>query len=981
MGVLLRIWAIFRVAAKRLLAQPGLTLAAAVGLITSVGLTLSIPLYADAVYYRILRQELSESVAADGTTVTRPPFAFMFRYIGAWHGPVQWEAAHQVDEYLSGPAGPGLGLPQRLLVRHFKTDTFQLFPEEDIAYADIKDPLTWASFAFVSDLEQHLILLEGRFPAVAAPTQDSMVDVLISEPAALELGLQVDETYIAFDRRRAQEGGRITQIPVRIAGIWKASESPDEFWFYNPRAFDSALFVPEETFRDRISPYLEGEVYIALWYLVMDGSDIHTDDVPSLLGQVTAVRQRAAALLQNVSLDVSPVEALEKYQRSAGLLTLLLFAFSVPIIGLILAFIALVVGLSVEKQRSEIAVLRSRGATVIQVAGIAVLEGLLLGAIALVIGWPVGELIARLIGQARSFLNFTAPPSTLRVEATLATLRFGAAAVGLALGAQVIPTLGAARQTVVTHKQERARALRPPWWQRAWIDVLLLIPAAYGAYVLRGQGGLAPTTGEAGVADPFQNPLLFLVPALAIFALTLFLVRLLPLAMALIAQIAARTNSVGLLLAAQHLSRTAGLYTAPEVLLVLTLSLSAFTASLAQTLDRHLDDQMYYRVGADMRLVEIGETTAQERTGGNFGGQGSAGSAGEGEPLRLFLPVSEHLKAPGVLAAARVGGYQARIHLSEGVQIGAYLGIDRIDFPHAAFWRRDFAPASLGALMNELAVAPEGALVSRSLMAQYALKVGDTLRVTVHPFGSDSPLDLKIVGGVDLFPTWYPEDGALIVGNLDYLFEQVGGQFPYDVWLKTDPDIQGSSRSLPAGGEALNFQQVVEGVRDLRLGVIGWDAARLKVLEEQQRPERQGLFGLLSVGFAAAAFLTVVGFLLYELFSFRRRFIELGVLRAVGLSSAQMTAFLAWELAFLILIGLAAGTGLGVWVSNLFIPYLQVGVEPSALIPPFVVEIAWPALMRIYALFGLLFIAALGVLGVLLRRMRIFQAIKLGETA
>jgi len=178
----------------------------------------------------------------------------------------------------------------------------------------------------------------------------------------------------------------------------------------------------------------------------------------------------------------------------------------------------------------------------------------------------------------------------------------------------------------------------------------------------------------------------------------------------------------------------------------------------------------------------------------------------------------------------------------------------------------------------------------------------------------------------------------------------------------------------------VDYKQIATGVRDLRLRVLDWDAPLLEIAAEQRRPERQGLFGVLSVGFMAAALLTVLGFLLYAFFSFRRRFIELGILRAVGLSAGQMTAFLAWELAFLILVGAAAGTGLGAWVSYLFIPYLQVGAGPSARIPPYVVEIAWPAIIRIYALFGLLFVAALAVLVALLLRMKIFQAVKLGET-
>jgi putative ABC transport system permease protein len=137
---------------------------------------------------------------------------------------------------------------------------------------------------------------------------------------------------------------------------------------------------------------------------------------------------------------------------------------------------------------------------------------------------------------------------------------------------------------------------------------------------------------------------------------------------------------------------------------------------------------------------------------------------------------------------------------------------------------------------------------------------------------------------------------------------------------------------------------------------------------------------VLSVGFLASAVLTVLGFLLYALFSFRRRFIELGTLRAIGLSTRQLGIFLVCELAFLIILGLSAGTWIGITISDLFIPYLQIGAGPTANTPPFVVEIAWFALTRLYMLFGALFIAAFSVLIVLLMRMKVFEAIKLGET-
>ena len=971
MTVLLRIWAAFVIAVKRLFAQKGLTIATLLGLAVTIALTLSIPLYADAVYFRVLREELAEGGLTLTVRQSRSPFAFMFRYIGDWHGVVTWEDIQAIDSYLSGAAGAELGLPRDLLVRYVKTENFRLFPKEDIAYADTKDPLAWVNFGFMSDVENQINLLEGSPPTVAEASPDSTVEVLISDSLATELGIQVGETLITFSKQTVEGVERTTQIPIRIAGVWQATDPTDAYWFYTPSTLDNLFLVPEETFLSRISPYMEGEVSLALWYLVMDGSNVHTPDAAPLLRRINAVQQQASALLPNTRLDVSPADALQRYVIASRLLTLLLYAFSVPILALLLTFVGLVVTLSVGRQRNQIAVLRSRGATTGQIIGIALLEGLLMGIIALLIGLPLGELLAELIGQTRSFLNFS-NETDLRIDITTTTVQIGMVAVGLALAAQIGPTLGAARHTIVSYKLTQARALQAPWWQRLGLDILLLLPAGYGTYLLQQQQSIiVPGTDGAINSNPFQNPLLIIVPALGILALTLFFMRLLPYLMAFLAWIFSHFGGVGMLLAIRQLARTPGFYTGPMILLVLTLSLSTFTATLAQTLDNHLYDQMYYNIGADMNLADLGQDTSAGGSTPGGGGGGTEGSTLEAlaepeGPRWYFLPVSEYRKIDGVQGATRVGDYDAFTELSGARQSGKFLGVDRTEFPSIAYWRGDFAPSYLGEMMNALALTPDGILLPRDFMRQNALQVGDTIQLNVSAYGERAAMQMKVMGGFDYFPTWYPEEGPLFVGNLEYFFEQVGGQYPYHVWLRTQP-------GLPA-------EEIETSAQELKLRVLGNETAFQKIIREQQDPERQGLFGLLSVGFAAAALFTVLGFLLYALFSFRQRFIELGVLRAVGLSSGQMTIFLAWELAFLILTGIGLGTLLGVWASHLYIPSLQVGAGPLAQTPPFLVEIAWSAIVRIYALFGLLFLVALLVLATLLLRMKIFQAIKLGET-
>jgi putative ABC transport system permease protein len=205
----------------------------------------------------------------------------------------------------------------------------------------------------------------------------------------------------------------------------------------------------------------------------------------------------------------------------------------------------------------------------------------------------------------------------------------------------------------------------------------------------------------------------------------------------------------------------------------------------------------------------------------------------------------------------------------------------------------------------------------------------------------------------------------LLVGNLDYLFQQMGGEFPYRVL----PDVKdGVDPRTVATNES--------GISRL----MSWSTPVEEIESAQVRPERQGLLGFLFIGFVTAALLTVLAFLLYMVFSFQRRFIELGVLRAAGLSLWQMSGYLVWELFFLIAFGGAVGTALGYLASVVYIPFMQVGTQPEDLIPPFDVLIAWDAVFKIYWMFGILFALTLAVSVALLRRMRVFQAIKLGET-
>ena len=946
----LRARAIFVVAVKRLLAQPLLSLATITGLTVAVALVLTIPIYAESVAFRVLTERLTEGP----DRINRPPFSFLFSYIGSWNQPVNWEATTELDRYLREKGGAELGLKATRIVRHLETQNFRLYPAGETNYRDENRSLDYVSFGTTEDIEAQVEIVEGILPAAAEPDPTSAVEVMIHEDFASEFGIQVGEYYNGFNwRLDADDPMQITAI--RVAGIWRPRDEDSEYWFYRPNVFKDILLINEATYRNRLAPFTESEINLAVWYLVTDGSGVNTSRVEELIRRHIDTEKIADQYLPGTYIQASPVEELRPYQRIVTVLTLTLTVFSIPIVALLIVFLIMLVGLVVDGQRNETAVMRSRGTSPFQVVGLTTVEGFIMGVVALIIGGALAIAFTQLIGTTRSFMDFrwghhfiVSVPPTIGSTILLA--------IAFTVLIRVAPTIGAARHTIISYKMDQSRLLRRPWWQRLGIDILLLIVIGYFYYQIAQQGGLIEVEGGArNIADAYNQPLVFLLPPLTIFALTLFILRFLAPILRGLAWLIQWTNSVGLLIVTRQLERSPGAYYLPLILLVCTISLGVYTASFARTIDRYLYEQQYYRVSADLSVRVFSQAP-----GGMPGGGGN-------DAPPAYMHISEFTAMPHISHATRIGEYSAKARLTSGSVDGRFVGVDRAELGPVLFWRSDFAPIRLGYLTNALALQPDAVLVSREFMERRALDIGDLLALDVRSGGDTFKINLQIVGALDYFPRWYPErDGALFVGNLDYLFEQARIELAHRVIARTEPefDDRAFQRALIDRGAA---------------GVLLEEPVS-RINREQSRPERQGLFGLLSIGFITSSLATMIGFLLYTIFSYRRRYVELGILRAIGLSQTSMIVSVAWELGLLIVMGLALGLGIGLAVSVLYIPYMQFVSSLEGIVPPYVVTMAWTEIAQIVALFLATFLVIMAILLVILRRMRIFQAVKLGET-
>jgi putative ABC transport system permease protein len=949
MRQILRIRAVFTIAIKRLFAQRLLSVATIIGLTVAVALILTIPVYSESVAFRLLTDRLSAS--QDQTS--RPPFSFMFSYIGSWNDPVNWEDMEALDTFLRDRGGDELGLTTTAVIRHLETPNFRLYPSSETDYKNDNRSLDYVTFGTTEGINDHVELVDGTFPSPADSSPDSIVDVMIHEEFASEFGIQAGEIYVGYNWRL--ESDQVLQITqIRIAGIWRPINEDAPYWFYRHTVFSDILLVHNDTYKNRISPYSDEEINLGIWYLITDGQGVNTSRVDELIARHDETEKISDQLLTGTYIQASPVKELKPYQRIVSVLTLTLTVFSIPIVALLIVFLIMIVGLVVDRQRNETAVLRSRGASPFQVVGLAAVEGTIIGGIALVIGTGLATIFTQLMGSTRSFMDFSYESSFIvSFPPTIATT--AALALLFTIIIRLAPTITASRHTIISYKLDNSRLLRRPIWQRLGIDILLLIIIGYFYYQIIQQGGLIKIEeGISNIEQAYDHPFVFLLPPLTIFAVTLFLLRVLPIVLRFISWIIQLTDSVGLLIVTRQLERSPGTYYLPLILLVSTISLGIYTSSFARTIDRYLFEQQFYRVAADMSVRVYTQSSS------GFGG-------GAQEEDTAYMHISEFNSMDSIIQATRLGEYGNIVKLTSGNVKGKFIGVDRAEFGQVVFWRPDFASVRLGHLLNALAIKPDTVLISRDFMEDRKLKLGDFLQMDIKIIGETIPVSLQIVGTFNYFPHWFPEeDGPLFVGNLDYLSEQGQTELPHRIIARISPtfDRKIFTKEVVSRGAA---------------GVL-IDEPFSRIEREQSRPERQGLFGLLSIGFTTSSLATMIGFLLYTLFSYQRRYVELGILRAIGLSQFSMMISVAWELGLLILIGLSLGVAIGLFVSVLYIPYMQFVSNIAGIVPPYVVMIAWAEIAQIVSLFVLTFILIMAILLIILRRMRIFQAVKLGES-
>ncbi len=928
------------------------------GMCLCTALTSSMPIYKDASLQRMLTKELERqyerssmypgSLVASGTPNFSPEDAPKQAAFIRWYDEL-WEREALVDPSLS-----------RLdYVRERQTVSFPVVPADPTRMDAEKHQV--AKLAMRTGLREHVRLVDGRFPS--PEPQNGVYEALVTDNTLVKLGMVLGVEVVSA------EDDWTEQIRIVPVGVIAEEDLNDPYWdFSRLGAFEAAFLVDDELFQTEIVEGAKAPILGFRWEASFDYNRFTLESairLTALKERFEAAYQRQMPYNSNVRLPAESI--LSVYEEKESTLESLLWSLNVPLYLLVAFYLYMVSGLLVEKQRSEIAVLRSRGAGRWQIIALFAMESAALSAVALLVGPLLGAAFTAVLGSSDTFMSFV-QRKALPVRIDAESFAFSGAAAVFSFIVYLIPVFLATRFSIVDQKRASARDDRASVWHRFGLDAVLLALSLYGLYTFRKR--LAEMT-ELGLASGAiaTDPLLFAVPSMFILGFGLALLRLYPWVVKLIYWIGKSRWTASQYSSLLQVGRRGTKYQLLMMFLILTVGTGLFSASAARTINGNMEDQIWYAQGADVVLRQDWIDDAPTP-----GGPPGSEAPPPPDKISYLEPDFEVFRTlPGVEHAARVFREdQAFVWTGEENAKTQLIGIHTEEFGRAAWMKDGLLPYHFYDYLNLIAPDPRAVLVSSSLAETYELTPGDVIDVG---WSDTSRMQATVYGVVDYFPTFHPNpDGAaadpdapkpfLVVGHLETIQNELAIE-PYDVWI----DL-----ASPEDREPL-----YEAIRERSIPIVSLADTNEMIADSRSDPFRMAMNGVMSLGFLLSLAITLIGFLLYWILALQGRTLQFGIFRAMGLTFRNIVGMLGTEQ--LLTSGAGFGIGLlsGAAASALFVPLFQLSFDPGRVVPPFQVMIDGQDTTRLLLFIVAMLVLALAALAASLRRIKLHQALKLGE--
>ncbi|MDR6552993.1 FtsX-like permease family protein [Paenibacillus qinlingensis] len=966
--------ALFLMILRKMAKNRWLELSLLIGLIISVALASSMPIYTHAILQRMLIKDLevqqSDTQRFPGLVNNHAFFTEVKDGANRMRDAEAYMSEH-IKQF-------GLPILQSTITR--STKTFELTPS-DPSKVDPKEK-RYGEITAMTDLEKHIRLVDGVMPG--AKLVDGVYEAWVFPELLTKLKIVLGNEVTV----KSEEQNR--NIRIKPVAVIDRADLADVYWTTNTMPdLSSRFFIPASLFEQELTKGSKFIDQLTYWNYALDYHQLKLEGLDTYITANAQMEEYAWNHLETYKSFNQTIVTLTTYDDKEKKLRILLWSLNVPVSILLAFYLFMVANLITERQKTEIAVLRSRGASRTQILLGYVIEGILLGGIALLVGPLLGLQLTQILGASNGFLSFV-QRAAMEVKLNREAYQYGVIAVVASVGMTLIPAVLATRVSIVGHKQTLARKNKLSFVHKIYLDVVLLAVSMYLLQSFNRRMGDLVALGLDSM-DMKVDPLLFVVPAIFIFALGLVVLRIYPWIIQLIYIIGRKWWPPYLYSTLLQVGRSTTQYQFIMLFIIMTLATGIFSASAARTMNKNVEEKIHYKNGADIVLQTTWDNDAPPPQSGPPGAAGEANASGSasGGNKRVqyveppFMPFSQ---LTGVESAARVFKKQdAYIALGKDTKKTTLMGIDTDDFGRTAWFRDQLLDHHFYEYLNVLATDSKAVLISRSIADEIGAKVGDVVRIGWNDVEGATSV---VYGIIDYWPSWNPNPvlaaptsssstssststkptkvdmPKLVIGHLSFIQNNLAVE-PYDVWLKLKPDM--------------TSQALYELLEQKHMSVTRLVDTNMMVIRSKNDPFQLAVNGVMTLGFLIAISISFIGFLLYWLLSLYGQILQFGVLRAMGISFRQLIGMLVAEQLLTsgaaVIIGMITGNA----ASRLFVPLFQLTFDSSSQVPPFQVRFDPQDQLHLYVIVIIMIGIGLLLLGTMLSRIKIHQAVKLGE--
>ena len=482
--------------------------------------------------------------------------------------------------------------------------------------------------------ESHVRVISGQLPAV---TDGRVIEVAMSAAAADRGGLKVGDAFELREQFDNCERDLPTEafppppppcpiteavaftIPARLTAIIAPIAADDPFWVGSSGRYFEPFTLPIENVGAIVQMLTNEQTLLdgfgALYPAYRASTAWQVRANPERLTRTNF--RRAHDDLVNMYNEFEPLggyavsplrDTLNRFGRSADYQQTPLAVLLLEITGIALFYVGLVAAIVVERQAGEIALLRGRGATLIQVLSLYLVQGLIIGLPTLIAAPFLAAGVTALLGLTPLFTDVT-DGELLPVTVVPLSFAMAAAGVALSLVALTLPALFAALSGATGVRRGLSRPALSVI-QRYYLDVIFAAGAILLLIELRERGSVFTPSSTGGLSS---DPLLLASPALAILAAGALILRFAPLLLRLVARATNVVSGAAVSLGLAQLVRNSGQYTRLTLLLMMAVAVGTFAASYTRTADRSYRDRANYEAGVDVRAspangVPVSET-------------------------------------------------------------------------------------------------------------------------------------------------------------------------------------------------------------------------------------------------------------------------------------------------------------------------------------------------------------------------------------